>query len=542
MSLYCPTGSAAPSSVGVGYFSTPVDGDAARRTGREQCPPGHYCSGNGFTTSCPPGTYGSMPGLGSMACSGECAAGRYGGTGEMDEDCSGPCVAGSYCPSGSTSPDANPCPAGRYGGASADSASCDGPCAAGYFCSQGSVTPTPTSGECKSPSFFCPAGSSGPVPPLVGHYSVQGEPGCPPEHYCSQEACPLGHYCWGGLLSQCPAGRYGNTTGLATLECSGLCPPGRCVAVCGCVWLCVAVCGCVWLCVAAWLWQGRVGRLYQVLTSMSCTRYGATSALPTSSCSGVCDPGAWCAAGSTLSSQNRCAAGRWSGGGSGTADCDGLCQPGFVHGVHMSCGCAELCNTTTSLTLTLAKTGTTARLGQPHPLQRPASAICPHSFAHWAPARRLSCQPVTTPRATSPMVKRRRRWGCTRPTSRALQGRTALEVCVLAVHRDDMVPWARLPPRTAQGCVTLAGMLCGGAAGVAAPCVDATHRARVLVVATVAVGTCVGRGVVGNLETQVRLYPWTNNQHMRGRVHSRFLLLSWLVVADTVAVRTGQVG
>ena len=113
---------------------------------------------------------------------------------------------------------------------------------------------------------------------------------------------------------------------------------------------------------------------------------------------------------------------------------------------------------------------------------------------------------------------------------------------MLAVHRDDMAPWARLPPRTAQGCVMLAGMLCGGAAGVAAPCVDVTHRDRVLVVATVAVGTCVGRGVVGNLESQVRLHPWTNNQHMRGRVHSRFLLLSWLVVADTVAVRTGQVG
>ncbi len=77
---------------------------------------------------------GAIQGLNSSACSGPCAAGRYGSLRALTlPECEGNCSAGYYCPPGSTSP-SNPsytcfpgtyslggaavcssCPAGRFG-------------------------------------------------------------------------------------------------------------------------------------------------------------------------------------------------------------------------------------------------------------------------------------------------------------------------------------------------------------------------------------------------------------------------------------------
>ena len=42
----------------------------------------------------------------------------------------------------------------------------------------------------------------------------------------SQEVCPKGSYCIGGVKELCPAGKYGSETGLTTATCSGECSAG----------------------------------------------------------------------------------------------------------------------------------------------------------------------------------------------------------------------------------------------------------------------------------------------------------------------------
>ena len=39
-------------------------------------------------------------------------------------------------------------------------------------------------------------------------------------------ACPMGHYCRGGVKYPCPAGRYGGTHGLTKKQCTGICSSG----------------------------------------------------------------------------------------------------------------------------------------------------------------------------------------------------------------------------------------------------------------------------------------------------------------------------
>ncbi len=57
-----------------------------------------------------------------------------------------------------------------------------------------------------------------------GHYSVP-ETGAVSLR-TAQLTCPHGHYCVYGIRSPCPAGRYGNSTGLFLEACSGPCAPG----------------------------------------------------------------------------------------------------------------------------------------------------------------------------------------------------------------------------------------------------------------------------------------------------------------------------
>ena len=203
VNMYCPRGSSVPTLVSPGHYTTGGntatqnrddgksngdnhhgDNDEYTRTSQRLCEPGHYCgpaSGlsdalpGGIRRACPPGTYGSQYGL-------------------EDVQCSGPCPRGHYCPIRTTKP--TNCPAGRYGNV-ADAAR------------SRNVTWTGDSvSELADPRNIRTI--------LHGHDTSS----------CSNP-CSLGHYCPPSSIVStqipCPAGRYGNVTGLRTSECSPRC-------------------------------------------------------------------------------------------------------------------------------------------------------------------------------------------------------------------------------------------------------------------------------------------------------------------------------
>ena len=93
---------------------------------------------------------------------------------------------------------------------------CDGPCAPGRWGTTAQTASTCT-GACAS-GYACPAGSTN----------------------ATAAICPAGTYSTGGAgaCTNCPDGVFGNTTGLTTANCSGLCPAGyvvHAVTVCPCV-------------------------------------------------------------------------------------------------------------------------------------------------------------------------------------------------------------------------------------------------------------------------------------------------------------------
>lgn len=125
---------------------------------------------------------------------------------------------GSYCLSGVK----QPCPAGTYGNASGlTSADCSGPCPAGYYCALGSAFPL----ACLGHSVYCPIKSISPIPVSIGHYTGGGD-AATGNFMKMQVICPLGSYCVGGMRHACPAGTFGDISGLFTQNCSGICPEG----------------------------------------------------------------------------------------------------------------------------------------------------------------------------------------------------------------------------------------------------------------------------------------------------------------------------
>lgn len=141
------------------------------------------------------------------------------------------------------------CAAGRYGAsAGLTSAACTGLCREGYYCPAGSTS----SQEflCGHASVYCPEGSPRPIPAAAGRFtlssidnststsantSTSASASASGNYYSSEgdervrvieELCPMGSYCSEGVIIPCPVGRYGNTTGLQTDECSGECGDG----------------------------------------------------------------------------------------------------------------------------------------------------------------------------------------------------------------------------------------------------------------------------------------------------------------------------
>lgn len=234
--VYCPEGSGAPTPVAAGEYTRGPS--PATRNATAKCPVGSYCAG-GALFPCPPGRYG---------CSDRLAT----------PDCNGPCTAGFVCPEGSTSSQGVPC-----GGRPSD------PTAATYYCPTGSGAPLRVgAGNYSTPA----TGSSAEAP-----HQRTGQAVCPPGSYCSAglrvRVCL--YLTFGSVLARsrcafylarqplparphapcpvwvrqstiqtlcsptprlpspsspeqldCPAGRYGDSPGLSSPECSGACTPG----------------------------------------------------------------------------------------------------------------------------------------------------------------------------------------------------------------------------------------------------------------------------------------------------------------------------
>ena len=169
-------------------------------------PNNRYHSANGCQ-DCAAGRYGNVGGLTSSLCAGACAAGKYSAGGATDAQCPGTCAAGRYGTGGSSNDQCSGgCAAGRYGTGGSTDAQCTGPCPAGSYSAEG----TGKTVDCHW-NTGCPAGR------------YQSGPG-----RCSW--CPVGKYSdttGSSACLPCPGGRYGNTTGSTTNQCSGACAAGR---------------------------------------------------------------------------------------------------------------------------------------------------------------------------------------------------------------------------------------------------------------------------------------------------------------------------
>ncbi|XP_055369802.1 uncharacterized protein si:ch211-286b4.4 [Betta splendens] len=206
------------------------------------CPPAHYCpEGSGSPLPCPAGTYTNL--TGQPLCS-RCPAGYYcpEKTGNFSKF---PCPPGFYCLDGTRHSTQFPCPRGYYNPEpmtqSLDSClpcppghycekerltKVSGKCKAGWFCVSAAWNSQPfdldnyTNANCLCPAtstggrcqvgFYCPLGSTEPLP-------------CPPGHFCNISGlalpmgpCSAGYYCAGGATEAKP------TDG----ETGSICPPG----------------------------------------------------------------------------------------------------------------------------------------------------------------------------------------------------------------------------------------------------------------------------------------------------------------------------
>ncbi|KAM4567238.1 uncharacterized protein PAE49_010636 isoform 2-T2 [Odontesthes bonariensis] len=258
---YCPAGTSLPLPCPSGTFSDSLY--LADASGCSPCPGGQYCATAGLTRPsglCQAGTYcpgGDTTSTGSEG--GLCPSNHYCPEGSASPV---PCPAGTYtnltgtkhatqfpCPRGYYNPEPMtqsldsclPCPPGHY---------CEkerltkvsGKCKAGWFCVSAAWNSQPfdldnyTNANCLCPAtstggrchmgFYCPLGSSEPIP-------------CPPGTFCNISGlalpmgpCSPGYYCSGGATKARPTdGETGNTCppGTYCAEGSGepeLCPAG----------------------------------------------------------------------------------------------------------------------------------------------------------------------------------------------------------------------------------------------------------------------------------------------------------------------------
>jgi hypothetical protein len=64
--------------------------------------------------------------------------------------------------------------------------------------------PPPHSQVCGDASVYCPTGSYVPTPVTPGYYTIGNDGDARNTTRVSQALCPVGHFCTGGVLYQCP--------------------------------------------------------------------------------------------------------------------------------------------------------------------------------------------------------------------------------------------------------------------------------------------------------------------------------------------------
>ena len=223
---YCPQGSDRPIACPRGMYC--VDPELSSPSG--ECLPGYYCLSGAYVPNpmddttgypCPVGHYCEMGATEPV----QCPLGAYLNTTGASNflDCL-PCTAGMYC--GSTG-----------------LAYPSGPCREGYYCPEGSINPSYEDYLC-TPGHYCPEGSE--TEKLCEGGTYQDESGasecksCPERYYCpfnaskplidySEYNCPSGYFCPLGTSSAtqygCPRGRYSTLPNRKSesdcLECKG---------------------------------------------------------------------------------------------------------------------------------------------------------------------------------------------------------------------------------------------------------------------------------------------------------------------------------
>ncbi|XP_036928145.1 uncharacterized protein LOC119004899 isoform X4 [Acanthopagrus latus] len=216
------------------------------------CPRGFYCPlGSAYPQPCEAGSYCNQTGLDAPA--GPCAAGYFCPKGSFDPYTTS-CPTGHYCPLGTPLP--LPCPLGTIkrslGGSTVEAcqlcpaghychhkgrAEPSGQCAEGYYCPEGQSSERPQQHVC-SVGHCCEKGSVRPTACLPGSYQPRQGQGncetCPDGFYCQHQGmtlplpCERGFYCPSGAANQqpCPAGTYGNMSGLIEEQQCSLCDAG----------------------------------------------------------------------------------------------------------------------------------------------------------------------------------------------------------------------------------------------------------------------------------------------------------------------------
>jgi hypothetical protein len=93
-------------------------------------------------------------------------------------------------------------------------------CPKGLFCNDTGMTEPLV---CGNSTVFCREGSVDPKTVTQGFYSIGGSSNAT---RTEQTIAPNGYFSKEGLLFPCPKGHYGNTLGLFTDDCSGICEAG----------------------------------------------------------------------------------------------------------------------------------------------------------------------------------------------------------------------------------------------------------------------------------------------------------------------------
>ncbi len=204
----------------------------------------------------------------------------------------------------------------------------------------------------------CPTGQYSAAPAATGclgctiHYDCSCDGGCTSS--IAGSVCQLGYYSVGFGCTQCPAGHFGSTSNLTAASCSGPCAPGYyCPA--GSINNTAVVCplGQFSLGDAATCTPCQAGRFGSStgLNASTCSglcaagQYGATAGLHVSTCSGACAAGYRCSPGSLRATAAMCPIGQYSLAGAtactncevgrygqsraiDTALCTSVCPPG----------------------------------------------------------------------------------------------------------------------------------------------------------------------------------------------------------------------